>query len=113
MNYPLELQLEHMPVLKCFASLIPGRNMEEEKDICFSSVKKQNKTKQNFEILQPGILTTARRFQSSFTGNGAGDDESQQHCVAAFAFQDAWPQMDWGCSEPCSDWRWVRRWLCL
>lgn len=71
--------MARMPVLKCFASLGTGRNMEEEENICFSFVKKN----QNFEILQPGILTTATRkaFKSSFTGNGAGDDESQENCV--------------------------------
>lgn len=71
-----------MPVLKCFASLATGRNTEKEKNTCFSFVRKKT-----FEILQPGILTTATRkaFQSSFTGNGAeiGDDESQHRGVAA------------------------------
>lgn len=57
-----------MSVLKDLASLATGSNMEEEKNICFSFVKKKN-----FEILQPGILTAAptHGFQSSFTGNEA------------------------------------------
>lgn len=47
-----------MPVLKCFASLATGRNMEEEKNICFSFVKKNQP---NFEILQAGIVTPQER----------------------------------------------------